>query len=301
MKLLQRNKIDDDRWNELVIDSPHFRHYNLTYFLDACASDWMALVLNDYDAVWALPVKRFPLKRQFQPLLAQQMGPTFKHDPIPRFVEDGLDFITRHFWSSNIKFIDSLQLPQKFSFTEQLNVELALSTSYENLYRQYNRNARSNLKKACNNQLSVLEDAKAFSFVIDTFKRTGKSKIAELNHQFYKDVVSIYTAFERRKEASCYLAMLQGEPIAGLMTLQTGNRMLNFFTAASEKARNTGAMHFLIDHVIKQNAGTDMALDFEGSNDDNLRFFYKSFGGTEKVYLQHQNSRIFWPINKFIK
>jgi hypothetical protein len=48
--------------------------------------------------------------------------------------------------------------------------------------------------------------------------------------------------------------------------------------------RTAGASHFLIDAFIKDHAGTDMLLDFEGSDIRNLAFFYSSFGAKEENY-----------------
>ena len=45
-------------------------------------------------------------------------------------------------------------------------------------------------------------------------------------------------------------------------------------------------MSFLIDSFIKNHSGENKVLDFEGSMDNNLARFYKSFGSEEIVYLQ---------------
>jgi hypothetical protein len=50
------------------------------------------------------------------------------------------------------------------------------------------------------------------------------------------------------------------------------------------ESRNSGASHFLIDAFIRDHAGRDMLLDFEGSDLKNLAYFYSSFGATHSPY-----------------
>ncbi len=56
-------------------------------------------------------------------------------------------------------------------------------------------------------------------------------------------------------------------------------------------------MPFLIDSFIRQNAGKNITLDFEGSNDLNLARFYKSFGSKECAYQQVKINRLPFPVN----
>ena len=43
-------------------------------------------------------------------------------------------------------------------------------------------------------------------------------------------------------------------------------------------------MHHVINTFIRENAGKNLVLDFEGSDHKNLARFYKSFGACEKNY-----------------
>ena len=45
-----------------------------------------------------------------------------------------------------------------------------------------------------------------------------------------------------------------------------------------------GASHALIDSFIRDQAGKELVLDFEGSDLRNLAFFYSSFGAKEEKY-----------------
>jgi hypothetical protein len=301
LKLITRDFIDDNKWNALVQASPNFRHYALTYFLDACTPTWGALIWGDYEIVWPLPMKTKLVKRIFQPLLAQQLGPISKYKPEPSVVLEGLTYLNNNYKSYNVKLSDCIDEIEGFETSSHHNVELDIHSDYESIAKGYNRNAKSNIKKAEKANLEIVQQDAEYRFIIDSFKSSPRGDNAILDDAFYNDVESIYLSFLERNEAQCYISKLGSKPIAGIMLLCSGDRLLNFFTASTPEARQVGAMHALIDHVIKTQSENKSVFDFEGSDDESLRFFYKSFGGTEKVYLQTESNRLIWPINKIIK
>ena len=52
----------------------------------------------------------------------------------------------------------------------------------------------------------------------------------------------------------------------------------------SEKGKANGAATFLIAELIASHAGKNLLLDFEGSMDEGVARFYKSFGAIEEHY-----------------
>jgi hypothetical protein len=56
------------------------------------------------------------------------------------------------------------------------------------------------------------------------------------------------------------------------------------FSAAGPLARSTGAMVRVIDHFIREHAGQDLLLDFEGSENTGLARFYAGFGSVSVPY-----------------
>jgi hypothetical protein len=56
--------------------------------------------------------------------------------------------------------------------------------------------------------------------------------------------------------------------------------------------KTIGASHALIDAFIKDHAGQNLLLDFEGSDIRNLAFFYSSFGAGEEKYTGIKMNRL---------
>ena len=51
-------------------------------------------------------------------------------------------------------------------------------------------------------------------------------------------------------------------------------------------------MPFLIDQFIKTSANSSFLFDFEGSNDENLARFYKSFGAHKSELSKFKNKSV---------
>ena len=286
IEYLDREHLDIARWDERVRQADGFKHYYLSYYLDHAAEKWAAVVCDDYEWVWPLPYKSNIVKWVYQPLLCQQLGPIGRTLSADEWTE-AISIINGYFSWFNVKFNDTLNtLPLPNQETHR-NIELDLSPSYEMLFKAYKRNIRSNLKKFERSGALVKEDASYRSWAVEGFQATKGCDFPELDDSFYRQVEAIYRAFLSRSRAKTYLAVYEGELVAQLLLLEAEHRSLVFFTHASDAAREIGAMHALIDHAIKERAGRPGALlDFEGSDNDNLAYFYQSFGGEERVYLQ---------------
>ncbi|NQV52276.1 MAG: hypothetical protein HQ500_03795 [Flavobacteriales bacterium] len=298
-QLLTREQINDDRWNATVLGDSHFRHYALTYYLDYATTDWSGLVGEDYQWVWPLPTKRVPLNRVVQPLLTQQLGPYGLTLDDNTFTEIWKRINKTH-RKVRIKFNDKYQtLP--FPSTNHVNVELALEGTADQMHSNYNRNVQGNLNKATKAAVSIMLETAFDPWALETFKKGRGKGIQVLNDAFFTSVEEIYCAFEKRGEACIYSALSAGTKVAQVMLLTTQDRLLLFFSASNEMARNVGAMHAILDRIISDHSGSDKVLDFEGSDNAQLAFFYKSFGGSEKIYLQAEEDRLIWPLNQLLK
>ena len=70
----------------------------------------------------------------------------------------------------------------------------------------------------------------------------------------------------------------------GALFLKSHQRITFLFSGNSVAGKETHAMCFLIDQVIREFAGQRLTLDFEGSDDDNLARFYQGFGSVPVTY-----------------
>jgi hypothetical protein len=77
-----------------------------------------------------------------------------------------------------------------------------------------------------------------------------------------------------------------GDLLAGAIFVKSIHSWIFLFSATTTDGKNSGAMSRVISTFIERHSGENIYLDFEGSMDENLSRFYKSFGSGEVVYLQ---------------
>ncbi len=300
MKLLDRAQIDDDRWNKAVLSNPGFRHYYLTYYLDAAASDWCALVVDDYSFVWPIPYKIFPVKRVFQPLLIQQLGPIM-HAWDQSLFNEARQILESRFSAGRVKHHSQIPVSWLNDTLQHRNIELDLSTDVSVLVKAFNRNAKSNIKRFQKSEGIISRITSGQEEIITLFKEVKGRHVKALNDDYYDRMSALFQAFLKRKEAEIWIGRgPEGNLWGGVLLLTTNGRLLNLLSVASSEGRKSGVMHAIFGEIIEHYAGNASVLDFEGSNDENLAFFYQSFGGVEQLYLQSEWSRIPWPLNRFL-
>ena len=76
----------------------------------------------------------------------------------------------------------------------------------------------------------------------------------------------------------------ENELVASCVLFFSHNRAYYILVGNHSNGRNVGASHALIDAFIKEHAGKNLVLDFEGSDISNLALFYSSFGAVNEVY-----------------
>jgi len=118
----------------------------------------------------------------------------------------------------------------------------------------------------------------------------GYSKEAAANTEQFR---KLYQHLHSLNKATTYGIMSsKGELIASCVFLFSHNRAYYILVGNHPNGRTIGASHALIDAFIKDHAGKEMLLDFEGSDIRNLAFFYSSFGAVEEKYAGIKLNRL---------
>ncbi len=81
----------------------------------------------------------------------------------------------------------------------------------------------------------------------------------------------------------------QDKLVASCAYFFSHNRAYYILVGNHPDGKTSGASHLMIDEFIKEHAGENLILDFEGSNIPSLAFFYKSFGSVLEKYPGNKN------------
>ncbi len=287
---LDSSTIDRTKWDACVSESKNEIIYGYTWYLDVVAPNWAGLVYADYQAVFALPIrKKMGLKYVFQPNFIQRIESFGPEDRRPT----GQDF---RILPKDIILVDMTSV---FSIDPESqaknNVILSLDNTVDDLFAGFSKNTKRNFKKAegLNLRWELEDEAKTVPDLIKMFKDSKPYLLAQLPDHFFQDLKNLAEALSNHKQLSVVSVYRGDERWAGAVVARTGKRHTLLFTAADEEARKNGAMHYLLGKYLMKYAGKDLVFDFEGSSNSGVARFYLSFGGQTETYFHTRRKRIF--------
>ncbi|MFN8153597.1 MAG: hypothetical protein U0Y08_04825 [Bacteroidia bacterium] len=291
---LKRTEIDDAQWNACVDSSPDGHAFFYTWYLDSVMPGWSAMVEGDYQSIFPVTKKKkLGISYLLQPIFSRYTG---------YLSPDGFDTekatAMLQQLSENTKYID-IALHERHagavsSFTEEQRVfqRLDLSRSYEEIQSGYSDNLIRNLKKAVKHQLELSKGILPHE-IVDGFRRHQKEVSKQFTGSNYKTLLHLMRkADEHHAAVTLGVISREKELLAAACFIKTGNTLLYLKGFSSEEGKTKGAMHFLFDHIIQQNAVRMNWLDFGGSNLKNVARFYQSYGARDVVYLRIRKNNL---------
>jgi hypothetical protein len=292
IRFLTRKEIDGPKWDEVINNSFNSLPYALSWYLDAIAENWGALVLGNFEAV--MPVvwlRKMGIKCLYQPYYCQQLG-VFSHQPLKAEAHrDFLNEAAHHFSYIHINLNPaSAIIAGEFSLLRKKNLLLSLDKDYLLTQKKYTENHRRNIAKANKTGLSFSEqtDLKSFQkFYLENIHRIKENFKAQHEKTFKKLTQLLVanklgTIFTARNEA--------GGLVAGVLIIAHKNRLISIINTSSADGKKSGASHFLFDQIIKKFSNSEFTLDFEGSSVLTIARFYEGFGASEEVFYNYKNS-----------
>jgi lipid II:glycine glycyltransferase (peptidoglycan interpeptide bridge formation enzyme) len=177
---------------------------------------------------------------------------------------------------------------------------LNLNKPYEEIYKGYSDNLKRNINKANKSGLKIADDV-SIDDLIRLFRENKGKEIENFRDKDYALFKKLCNAI-KQNAALNNIGVLNkdGVLIAAAIFPEYLNQAVFLFSGLSDEGKEFGAMPFLINSFIKERAGMEMILDFEGSLNPNLARFYKSFGSEERTYPKIKRNLLPKPI-KWLK
>ncbi|MBK8521494.1 MAG: hypothetical protein IPL54_11745 [Chitinophagaceae bacterium] len=287
---LTYQQINKTKWDACIDKADNGLIYGYSFYLDAMSKHWDALVLstgsggNDYEAVMPLTWnKKYSIHYLYQPPFTACLG-VFGKLLTAEIVNKFLLAIPSKFkyWDLYFNPGNLFKLPD-FDLYQRMNYVLSLNNSYENLYAAYRENVQRNIKKSELFQLSINKDI-AISAVIRLAKEQANSFAAVADDDFIRFEKLFQLLYSKQKATTYGVYTKEGQLIASAVFFFSHSRAYYIMVGNHPDGKTLGASHALINAFIKDHAGEDIILDFEGSDIPSLAFFYSSFGAVEEKY-----------------
>jgi hypothetical protein len=311
IQLLRHHEIDQARWAACLAGAHQALVYAQAWYLDVvCGKNWEALVeIQDgaYVSVFPLPVKMLlGQKRMYQPLFTQQLGLVLTPASQKTSIIEYLALLPYRYAAVQYQMpwpgATNVPLSAPWQWRFRPNYELPLDKSYAQIRQQYSTNLRRNLTKASAFPL-VLETTTSIEPLLSLFQRTKGQELPELRPRHYQKLAQLHQAAHRQGVGQVYEVREAGEVVAAAFMLYTPQRLTFLFGASSPQGRRRNAMAFLLDQLIREEAGTGKTFDFEGSEVPGVAKFYSGFGAQPVPYLslslQSKRTTVQWTLNVF--
>lgn len=301
IKYVKHHFIDRQKYDHCVRMDTLGLVYGFSWYLDAVCENWDALVLDDYAAVWPLPVKRkWGVKYFYRPYAVQQLGVFSKK----KLDENGLlEFIKAmqrncHFaevFLNENQLADFNQL-QHTGIALQLNLTIDLAVSYRELYHRFKGHSKRNIKDANKNELQLFEHDSP-ELLIGIFRET-KGESLGLQEGFYRNMKkAMYQCLHRGVGKTWTVYGPHNSVCAGAFFVETEKRHTLLFTALTAEGKKLGAMYYLINEYLIYQSAKPKIFDFEGSNNPGVANFYSSFGAEKVHYPALVYNNLPWPLS----
>lgn len=281
---LPHSKIDKEKWDNRIDHADNGLIYAYSFYLDAMSENWDALILNDYEKVMPLTwKKKYTICYLYQPFYTASLG-VFGNDISAETVNTFLKNIPSKFkyWDFYLNRANLFHLPD-FPMYERSNYILSLNETYEKLAGRYATSHIRNIKRAKQSG-NVVKKNIPIKDVIRLAKEQAEN-FSSIEEDNFLDFANLYGLLMKKGQAMTYgVYSSQNLLMASCAYFFSHKRAFYILVGNHPNGKTSGASHLMIDHFIKEHAGKDITLDFEGSNISSLAFFYKSFGASLEKY-----------------
>jgi len=285
-------QIDKTKWDACISHADNGLVYAYSYYLDAMAKHWDALVLNDYEAVMPLTWnKKYSIYYLYQPPFTACLG-VFGRSLHAETMAAFLQSVPAKYKYWDIYFNPgNLFTISDFNLYQRMNYVLPLGHNYESLYNAYRDNIKRNIKKSEQFGLSIHKDV-SIAAILQLAKEQAGAFTSVADDDFIR-FKKLYGLLYKKEQATTYAVYTkENELMASAVFFFSHNRAYYIMVGNHPNGKTLGASHALINAFIKDHAGEDIILDFEGSDIPSLAFFYSSFGAVEEKYSAVKLNRL---------
>ncbi len=288
---LTNSEIDFEKWDACISASQYPMVYAKSWYLQVQTSDWQALVLDDYKAVFPFVIKRkYGIPFVSNPAFSQQLGlfSTIEIDEklARAFLQKLPAFYCKYFLRLNA---NNKLLAKGSRWEEKRNQVLPLKPTYDELFSAFISGRRTKVRKAIKKGLTISFLSEGVSKWQAFYKKHQLEQIG-LETWKFELMTRLFNEAEKRGQLLVAQASLGKEDVAYAVYLLDDKRLFQVSLVANSEGKKTEAATLIINEVIRKYADSDWVLDFEGSSIPSIGKFFESFGAVDEPYFEFNQS-----------
>lgn len=291
IRLLRRKDIDTQAWDNCVAQSKMPLFYGLSAVYDSMCEEWAGLVLNNYEAVMPIAIRRkwgF-LPYVYQPYFVQQGGVFVNnnyHQSIPYerfFLKFSWRFVRVHL---HLNYSNSLHKLWGYKLESGMSYVLNLNRPYAAIWSEYTKDARKNIEVKAQKKDAVFKEHIPVSEVISLYKKAYGHLNRGITDEYYMRFSEMLTQLSPFATYFTVGVYKQGELMAAGLFVQGFGRIHYCLGAPSLAGKKQSATHLLVDYVIEKHSQSMQVFDFEGSSIPEVAAFYQKFTKDFETFLR---------------
>jgi hypothetical protein len=285
VRFVSGNQIDRLKWDRCIGRALNGNICAYSWFLDIMCAGWSGLVAGDYAYIMPLPLNsRFGITYLLQPRFVQQLGVFGVVPPDEDVIKQFIDAIPLTIKVIDYHFNTRNRLIPEWNVKMRTNLVLKIDKTYEAHRLLYAHNLIRNLKKSSEKGFYKVQN-NDFESLIKLFRKEKGSELSFLKDKNYWLLTRVLQACLNRNKADVWSVYnRENELCGGIVWLFSHDRAVLYFSAQRKTGRAEGALAWLIDAFIQENAASGILLDFEGSVRPGLARFYAGFGALAEYY-----------------
>jgi hypothetical protein len=293
---LSYKEIDKARWDSCLLNSVNGMIYGTSWYLDQLSPDWEGLIMDDYKAVMPLPVKhKWGITYLIRPAFCQQLGIFCNSEVDIKLIDEFIQNIPfRIKWINMPLNEGNYKGSPGLTQDKGINYLLSLQPEYAKLGTLYVQNTKRNLAKSKDRKI-IPEYSDDIKMLINLKLQHAFSNLSKLHINFLKKVFERYNPSGNARIV-CVMDE-SGKMMAGAFFIHYRNRWIYLLSASSAKGKENRAMFSIVDKFIRDHAGQDEFLDFEGSMIPELARFFVGFGALPNRYPILKQNHLPFPLN----
>ncbi len=272
--------IDFEKYRFCLENSAQKNFYAQKEILDQLSGNWEILVLNDYEAVMPVHLKKkFGLNIVIMPLFCQQLG-IFSTVDDPAINQHFYQFLNGKYRVFNYSFNENNRFETKIRLKKNYIID---RSEYKALRKSYFKGRKSTVKTAQNHSFLELDYDDSIREYISKFRK-GLDKEGD-----YRLFLNYLQFLNNKKMLLLCGSFLEEELTSLAVVVETENELFLLALINNTEMKDHNGASYLIDQIIQKNIPLK-SVNFMGSSIRGIEIFFKSFGAGNRPFPVIQNS-----------
>jgi len=281
--------IEQDKWDKCIHNSSNGLMYAQYDYLDNICDNWHGIVVGDYEAIMTLPWrKKYGFRYYYTPPFIQQLGMMGNTEAVDY---DRLTRMIRRFaWYGDLYLnFSNHRLALAVKATNKTNFIINLHNGYAAIQAAYSDDLKQTLQKSHPGFLLTKQDD--YLSAIESYQENYASRIPHVSEDDYSRFTILCKQLDARND--CIVRSVyneRGVMLSNALLLRDNKRIYHLLNTTTAEGRLLHSNHWLLDQILQEFGGQDLLFDFEGSELEGVKTFYKKFGGHIQPYFHYRRN-----------